>query len=132
MEGITFPTTAARRRVAAKLGIEPPDSSDQDWEWCVASPELFEDALNVYRADSTSDLERVSLIEILLQCVADTLDDGAERLPGHWSEVEALLRERPTLQKGAIVYWSGFGSSHEYALIARAIKAIRRDLFEEG
>ena len=95
-----YPTQTARESIAVKLGVDAPSLQDQDWEWCVASPELFEDALRLHRAHDTSDLERVCLIEILLQCIAEAIEQDGDHLPRRWPEIEALLTAQPPTAQG--------------------------------
>lgn len=107
-----YPTRAGREALAARLGLTI-DPFSQDWEWEVAAPAHFEGWLAVYRDEALSDSERFSLMEMLTQCVEDTVSvygspEEVERLP-QWQTVAGLLRERPCLHMSSIYYWSVFG-----------------------
>ena len=89
-----YPTGAGRRDLAARLGLTV-DPRAQDWEWEVAESEMFYDWLAVYRSEMLSDDERFSLMEVLIQCVEDTVWESdtlgaVEGLP-RWEAVAVLL-----------------------------------------
>jgi len=106
------PTGAGRKALAARLGLTI-DPFSQDWEWEIAEPGHFSDWLSVYRDAPLSDDERVSLMEMLIQCVESIAKVSRagidiEELP-QWQAVAGLLRERPRLHASSIAYWSVFG-----------------------
>ncbi len=107
-----YPTGAGQAALATRLGLTIHPHS-QDWEWEVAKPEKFGEWLSVYRSEPLSDDERFSLMEMLIQCVDDTVPtygppSEVEELP-QWQAVAALLRASPQLHASSIAYWSVFG-----------------------
>ena len=107
MEG-SVPNTAARRSLAARIGL-PNHDGMQDWEYEVADAALFPKFLEAYRQSDLNVPERISLMEMLVQCVEDLLSADATRpsesLP-EWQTVTGLLLEQPNLYAATINYWS--------------------------
>jgi hypothetical protein len=106
-------TRSSRERLAARLGLAL-DPRSQDWEWQVADPTRFPEWLATYRDAPLDDGERVSLMEMLVQCVDDLArlcDSPAqvERLP-EWVAVAGLLRANPRLHAATIAYWCVLGA----------------------
>jgi hypothetical protein len=89
-----WPTTTARKALSRRFGI-PLDQYSQDWEWEVADATRFDEFLAAYHDPSLSDDERVSLIEILIQCVENLCTERinvaeVEHLPA-WKAVAAVF-----------------------------------------
>ncbi|MDR7271241.1 hypothetical protein J2X20_003909 [Pelomonas saccharophila] len=97
---LSLPSSAARQSLAQRLGLPYADTM-QDWEWEVASPDRFEDFLRAYRTADLSDDERVSLMEMLIQCVEDM-----QASPTAWGAIEPLLRAHPDLHGASVLYWA--------------------------
>lgn len=109
-----YPTNAARSRLAELLGL-PYEPSMQDWEWEIADTCRFQEFIDVYRNLHLPEQERVSLMEILIQCVEDLLQDpfrtGESRGVEEWKDVATLLRLHPRLHARSIYYWCCFDLS---------------------
>ncbi|MCB2380458.1 hypothetical protein LGH70_22890 [Hymenobacter sp. BT635] len=104
-------TTAALQQVASKLGLpyNENDEAMQDWSWEVASPDRLPDYLQLYT--SSSDDERVVLMEIMLQATTDQEEPAAfERA---WHHVKELLDQNPTLHAWSVYYWCYWGARVE-------------------
>jgi hypothetical protein len=97
---ISLPSATARQSLAQRLGLPYADTM-QDWEWEVASPDRFEDFLHAYRTADLYDDERVSLMEMLIQCVEDMHASATA-----WGAIEPLLHARPDLHGASVVYWA--------------------------
>ena len=108
-----YPTSAGRNDLAARLGLSAVDPRDQDWEWQFAEAEMFDKWLAVYRSQPLCDDERFSLMEMLIQCVEDTVEANGspvevDAVP-QWQAVAALLMANPQLHATSIAYWSVLG-----------------------
>ncbi len=77
----------------------------QDWECEVADPARFGEFLASYTTTDLTDGERVSLGEILVQCVEDMRGEDVGTT-SEWASVAALLMARPDLHAGTVEYWS--------------------------
>ena len=90
------PIGAGRKTLAARFGLTI-DRFSQDWEWEIADPARFPEWLAVYRDVDLSDNERLSLMEMLVQCVESKCK--RRRPPAQvedlleWCAVADLLRE---------------------------------------
>lgn len=107
-----YPSRAGREGLAARLGMTI-DPRSQDWEWEVAAPEHFQRWLTMYQSAPLTDEERVSLMEVLMQCVEDMalthgLAGRVEQMP-QWQALATLLRANPGLHASTIHYWSVLG-----------------------
>jgi hypothetical protein len=102
------PTAEARRNLASRFGL-PYFDDMQDWEWEVATPERFEEFLNVYAAEILTPAERTSLMEVLFQCVEDT--HPTTQMDDRWSELVPHLVANRELHKQTIEYWSCPGAT---------------------
>jgi hypothetical protein len=117
-----YPTRTGREALAARLGMTIGPYS-QDWEWEVAEPEHFPQWFQVYHDPTLTDDERVSLMEMLVQCVEELgrrceAEDEVGRLP-EWHAVAALLRANSMLHASTMRYWSVFGADdpeHRFAV----------------
>ena len=96
------PTNAARLALVTRFGL-PYVPDMQDWEYEVASLARFHEFLSAY-TPSLPAAERVSLVEILIQCVEDSAANGS--LEFYWSKLEPVLVANPKLHAGAIAYWA--------------------------
>jgi hypothetical protein len=101
-------TTAARQQIASKLGL-PYHDVMQDWPWEVASPDHLQDYLKLYT--SSSDDERVVLMEMMLQATTD--QEEPVLLERAWYQVKKLLDQNPALHAWSVHYWCCWGASEE-------------------
>lgn len=97
-------TAADRQSLARRLGL-PYAPAMQDWEWEVADPARFGELLAASTAADLTDGERVSLAEMLIQCVEDMRMSAVGTTP-EWKAVAAVLLTRPDLHAGTVEYWS--------------------------
>jgi hypothetical protein len=104
-----YPAASVRLSLASRFGL--PYSDDmQDWEWQVADSQRFQEFLVTYRSAELSDDERLSLMEILVQCVDDM---GSSSQAGTaWAELEPLLANALQLHGTTIEYWSCLGEAN--------------------
>ena len=103
-----FPTSEARASLAARFGLVYEDKM-QDWEWEVAAPERFEEFLQGYSLLSLSDAERISLMEVLLQCIEDS--ETPQLVVARWERLEPQLVKNIRLHRQTVEYWSCAGAS---------------------
>ena len=90
-------TRAARQQIASKLGL-PYHDVMQDWPWKVASLGHLQDYLQLYA--SSSDDERVVLMEMMLQATTDQEEPAAFKRA--WHQVEELLNQHPLLHAWSV------------------------------
>ncbi len=119
-----WPTSAARQTLAARFGL-PYDRQMQDWEWEVAHPSLFTGFLTAYRDGDLDDDERFSLMECLVQSVADMTPPPVGPRP-EWADVAELLRAAPRLHASTIAYWSRMNDDQgwEWAGVGEAMRRV--------
>lgn len=98
---VTYPTRAGRQALALRLGLTFAESS-QDWEWEVADSRRTGEYLALYRSSAVGDEERLSLMEMLLQCAEEADPDGRVAL---WRDIGPLLMARAELHRTTIDYW---------------------------
>lgn len=84
-----WPTRGAQEVIARRLDL-PYNDLLQDWEWTVADTERFDEFLSMYLSEDLIDGMRISLMEILIQCVEDTAPESTR--DSAWSLIEPLLR----------------------------------------
>lgn len=104
-----YPSKAGCETLAARLGLTINPYS-QDWEWEVADPAQFDQWLTVYREAVLSEDERISLMEMLIQCVEHVArrpwePQQVEQLK-EWLAIAPLLRDNCLLHASTIEYWS--------------------------
>jgi len=99
-----YPTSSARKSLAARFGL-PYDDHDQDWEWQIADARRFREFLFVYQSEPLDADERLSLMEILIQCVDDM--GSGDAFDAAWRQIEPLLLRDAALLCATITYWSG-------------------------
>ena len=123
-----WPTNAARKSLAARFGL-PYDSQMQDWEWEVAHPSRYPAFLAAYRGGGLTDDERFSLMECLVQSVADIPPPPCGP-PPEWVAVAELLRADPQLHASTIAYWSGMTGEEgwEWAGVSEAMRRVWADV----
>ena len=120
-----WPTSAARQALAARFGL-PYDKQMQDWEWEVAHPSLFPAFLAAYACGDLDDDERFSLMECLVQSVADIPTPPGGGPPSEWDAVAELLRAAPQRHASTIAYWSRMTGEEgwEWAGVGEAMRQV--------
>ena len=115
-------TTKSRLALASRLQL-PYAPSMQDWEWEVADPTRYPIFLAAYRGGS--DDERFSLMECLVQSVAD-MAARPGGTPPEWAAVADLLRADPRLHASTITYWSRMTGAEgwEWAGVGAAMRQV--------
>jgi hypothetical protein len=103
----------------------------QDWEWEVADANRFTEFIDVYRNGGLNEDELFSLMEILVQCVENMLDDPPDESLATlaWLTLRPLLLQRPELHLSTIAYWARIGKAEEAGQFA--ICPRMRELFLE-
>jgi hypothetical protein len=109
------PRTEARIALAKRFGL-PYQDSMQDWEWEVADAKRFREWLDAYIGADLTDDERLSLMEMLIQCAED-MGPGPE-LESACLSLEPLLLARPTLHRASVEYWALVGEDDHAAQFA--------------
>lgn len=97
----------------------------QDWEYEVATPEVFASLLALYQNGGLDEDERFSAGMIFVQIVADLAEEQGQ-LPREWSIVSELLQSEPRLHAATIAYWAefGFGHDHEWVLVGTEMRSL--------
>ena len=109
------PTQAARRALATRFDL-PFDEVMQDWEWEVARPDMVDPFLRAYRSGELDEDERFSLMEMLVQAVAEAADDQGH-LPPEWDEIATLLEAAPELHAKTASYWTCFAGGVQWSAV---------------
>ena len=108
----------------SKLFNLPYDDSMQDWEWEIASHINFNECLNLYLVTSSQE-ERHILMEILIQSVANQMDDGLyPEESENWATVKSLIYANPKLHADSVYYWKQFDENHEWYPVAKVMQTI--------
>ncbi len=118
-----YPTAAARQSLARRLRL-PYSDLMHDWEWEVADAARFREFVELYRSGSLSEDEMFSLMEILIQCIENMLEDPPDEFAADpaWRTLRPLLMERPDLHWCSMRYWARVGKAHsadEFAMAPR-------------
>lgn len=102
-----YPTTAARQTLATRLQL-PYSDAMQDWEWEVADANRFTEFIDVYCSGSLGEDEMCSLMEILVQCVENLLQDAGDQSDAilAWLNLRPFLLQRSDLHLSTITYWA--------------------------
>jgi hypothetical protein len=108
-----YPTRAAIDSLASRFGL-PNDPQMQDWEYEVADAARIDEFLRALEGDDLTDDERLTLGEMVMQCLENLARDGVDLASNdRWSRFVRLLRARPTLHIHTIYYWATPDSSDE-------------------
>ena len=75
----------------------------QDWEWEIAEAEEFDRYLAAYTLAMPND-QRFSLMEMLVQCVEDSLDEAVFNI--RWAKIRSLLLDHNELHAQTVAYWA--------------------------
>jgi hypothetical protein len=79
----------------------------QDWEYEIADHCRLKDFEAQYRKSETSDNEKKSLMEIMLDCLNDLLKDkDLEKYNEFAPKVLETLKRNEIIHKGTINYWA--------------------------
>lgn len=96
----------ARKSLAERLNLEYYENM-QDWEWEVSDYTRLNDFLNEYCKKETSDSEKMSLMEMILDSLNDLLYSGKQVTFNKYFDLTIkLLIESKDLHKGTLNYWS--------------------------
>ncbi len=98
-----YTTTRARIALAARFNL-PYDDSDQDWEYQIADAARFREFSADYASAELTEDERISLMEILVQCV-DNMAPGPEH-ESAWLAIRPHLLAQASLHWTTVEYWS--------------------------
>jgi hypothetical protein len=92
----------------------------QDWEWEVADASRFTEFLSLYQQGGLEEDELFSLMEVLVQCVEDMLENMPDQTIADraWSCVEPLFLHRPELHISTAQYWACVGKTDPTNLFA--------------
>ena len=103
------PNQEARRSLAAKLGLDFDDSM-QDWEYEVADQYRIEEFIAEYDKGATTDKEKESLMELILDSSNNLLLNGnMDEFERIFPEIQSRLKSNPNLHKGTLRYWTTNG-----------------------
>ncbi len=94
----------AGRSLAERFGY-PYGPHMQDWPWEVAEVARLRDYLRAYDETSSTDAERVELMEMMIQCVEDDLCETGAVHP-LWPQIDARLVGRMDLHRATVEYWA--------------------------
>jgi len=76
----------------------------QDWEWEIADPERLDEYRALLDTPELSESERISLVEMLLECFEVLAHDGA--LDARWEQLDRYLTAHHALHASTLAYWS--------------------------
>lgn len=106
MSEIFIPDIKARKSLAKKLGLDFNEFM-QDWEYEISDYKRLNDFESEYRKEETSREEKESLMEIMLDCLNDILEDNQKKLFDEVSvSILSLLKANQELHKGTFNYWT--------------------------
>jgi hypothetical protein len=123
-----WPSTSARKALAARFGL-PHDPIMQDWEWEVADASRFNEFLAAYDDPRLTDDERFSLMEMLIQSVAD-MELADVEISVLWMAVSTRLRANPALHASTMEYWAGLSEPGQFPEVASAIEQVWSEVRE--
>jgi hypothetical protein len=105
-------TKEARRSIAEKFGLTPPDAFSQHWEDEISVPGRIEELLKGYSAGKLNDPEKKSLMAIILNSYTE-LDHTESRSNEVWEMLLPLLKGDGELLSGLIAYYADPGNAEE-------------------
>lgn len=101
-----IPNPSVRKSLATKLNLEFLESS-QDWEYEVSDPNRIQEFINEYDKTETSDKEKESLMEIILDSANDLLCfKGQSDFDKFISWINDRLKRNQKIHRATINYWS--------------------------
>lgn len=101
-----IPTQQARKSLAEKLGLAFSEEM-QDWEYEVSDYRKLPDFVAEYDKQSTSDKEKESLMEIMLDSLNDLLEESESReYSKYFAEVRDRLNDFSKLHMATLSYWT--------------------------
>ena len=98
------PSRDAVRRLAARLGLPPPDPYSQDWEYEIADETKLVEWLRVYESGQLDALEMALLMKTLIASHNDALGHGTARLED-WEAITRFLRRDLEHHRETVDYW---------------------------
>jgi len=111
-----------RHSLAEYLNVEF-EEWQQDWEYEISSQVDFTSCINLYQASFISDEQRESLVEIMLDKVANEFAWEIDvTLHPFWIEIESILKSKPSLHADTVTYWQGFEAKHAYGAVSARLK----------
>ncbi len=101
-----IPNQSIRKILATKLNLEFNESS-QDWEYEVSDPSRIQEFMDEYDKTETSDRERESLMEIILDSANDLLlDNGYQEFDKFISWINNRLERNQEIHQATMNYWN--------------------------
>ena len=110
-----IPDQKARESLAKKLSLDYSEGM-QDWEWEISDYKRLDDFLNEYDKAGTSEKEKMSLMEIILDSLNELLlDKKRVEFDQYFNESLKRIKESQNLHLGTLHYWTqnDFEISHE-------------------
>lgn len=102
---IFIPNSNARKSLAKKLKLEYRHDM-QDWEWEVSDYNRIEDFFKEYDSAETSENEKSSIMEIILDCLNDLLNDKKQNeFDKYFIMALERIKLSGELHKGSLNYW---------------------------
>lgn len=98
-----YPTAAAIERLTAMLQLPP---GGQDWEIDVADAARVGEFLDIYERQPLDDDERFTLMELIVACYDDLLQDGGDADSQLWERLHRHLLGSFDLHGYTVQYWS--------------------------
>jgi hypothetical protein len=119
MINMFIPNQQSRKNLAHKLNLNF-DESMQDWEYEIADYKRLNDFLNEYEKTTTTESEKQSLMEIIIDSLNDLLlDEDEATFNQYLPKTISLIKTHKAIHVGSLAYWTrGFAISE----ILRAIK----------
>ncbi len=101
-----IPNQSIRKTLATKLNLEFNESS-QDWEYEVSDPSRIQEFIDEYDKTETSDRERESLMEIILDSANDLLlYKGYQEFDKFISWINNRLERNQEIHQATMNYWN--------------------------
>jgi len=100
-----IPNQLSRKNLAHKLNLHF-DENMQDWEYEIADYKRLNDFLNEYEKATTTDSEKQSLMEIIIDSLNDLLlDEDKITFNQYINQTLLLLKTHKALHSGSLSYW---------------------------
>ena len=102
---IFIPDSKSRKNLANRLNLEYNEIM-QDWEYEISDCTRIYEFIKEYENQQTTDKERQSLMEIMIDCLNDLLQDNNEtEFEIHIKNIREKLNENSHLHIGTMNYW---------------------------
>ena len=99
-----FPNQESRKSLAKKLNLRF-DESMQDWEYEISTPDRIDDFINEYKKSDTTDSEKESLIEIILDSLNDLDEPSLKTFKNQLKITKEFLTKNKDLHSNTVDYW---------------------------